>query len=54
MASAIIASAPQTKLLAVKVCNDVQCPDFTVIEGLEYALDPNGNGDTEDAAGKQN
>lgn len=50
VSSVIMAAAPAVKLLAVKVCNDVQCPDFSIIAGLEYALDPNGDGDTDDAA----
>ena len=49
VASAITAVAPDAELVAVKVCSKVRgCPQFAILQGLEYALDPNGDNSTED------
>ena len=51
VASAILAMAPEVKLIAVKTCTtrgNGECPDFALIAGIEFLLDPNGDGDMED------
>lgn len=50
VADAILSVAPQAELLAYKVCTSDTgtCPRFAVLQALEYALDPNGDGDMED------
>lgn len=44
--------APGAKLLAVKVCSAVTsaCNGVALLKGMDFALDPNGDGDTGDAA----
>lgn len=44
--------APDAKLLAVKVCSAVSssCSGVALLQGVEYALDPNGDGRIWDAA----
>ncbi len=44
--------APGAKLLAVKVCSAVatSCNGIALLKGMDYALDPNGDGDLSDAA----
>lgn len=43
--------APGAKLVAVKVCSAVatSCSGIALLQGMDYALDPNGDGDTSDA-----
>jgi len=43
--------APGTQLYAVKVCSSVStaCSGVALLEGIEFALDPNGDGDISDA-----
>jgi len=43
--------APGAKLLAVKVCSAVSssCNGVALIKGMDFALDPNGDGDLSDA-----
>jgi subtilisin family serine protease len=43
--------APGAKLYAVKVCSSVStaCSGVALLEGMDFALDPNGNGTMEDA-----
>lgn len=43
--------APGVSLYAVKVCSAISgsCSGIGIIQGLEYASDPNGDGDTSDA-----
>lgn len=50
VAHAVRAVAPAAELVAVKICTTTgnACPDFAFVKGLEYVLDPNGDGDTED------
>jgi Subtilase family len=50
VADAILSVAPQAKLLAYKVCTSDTgtCPGFAVLQALEYALDPNKDGNTDD------
>lgn len=40
--------APGVSLYAVKVCSAVDsiCNGIALIQGMEYAIDPNGDGDT--------
>lgn len=46
VASIIRGVAPGVSLVAVKVCSiELICSDIALIQGLEYAVDPNGNGD---------
>jgi len=47
---AILKVAPNAKLMALKVCSTIghTCPDFAIAQALEYALDPNGDGNMED------
>ena len=42
--------APKVKLYAVKVCSAVttSCSGVALLQGMEYAADPNGDGDTSD------
>lgn len=44
--------APDASLLAVKVCSSVStsCSGIALLQGMDFALDPNGDGDTSDAA----
>lgn len=48
--------APGAKLLAVKVCSAVatSCSGIALLKGVDYALDPNGDGDTSDAVDVMN
>ncbi len=43
--------APGAKLVAVKVCSAVatSCNGIALLKAMDYALDPNGDGDTSDA-----
>jgi minor extracellular serine protease Vpr len=43
--------APGAQLLAVKVCSAVatSCNGIAILKGIDYALDPNGDGDPSDA-----
>ncbi len=43
--------APGASLYAVKVCSSVStsCSGIALIQGMDFALDPNGDGDTSDA-----
>lgn len=43
--------APDASLLAVKVCSAVatSCSGIALLQGMDFALDPNGDGDTSDA-----
>ena len=43
--------APGAKLVAVKVCSAITtaCSGIALLQGMDYALDPNGDGDTSDA-----
>ena len=43
--------APEAKLLAVKVCSAVStsCSGTAILQGFDFALDPNGDGDISDA-----
>jgi subtilisin family serine protease len=43
--------APDVSLLAVKVCSAVStaCSGFAILEGIDYALDPNGDKSMDDA-----
>jgi minor extracellular serine protease Vpr len=44
--------APEASLLAVKVCSAVStsCSGVALLRGMDFALDPNGDGDISDAA----
>ncbi len=48
--------APGAKLIAVKVCSAVatSCNGVALLKGVDFALDPNGNGDLSDAADVMN
>ena len=49
VADAIRSVAPGAKLVALKVCSTgMACPVFSIIQGLEYALDPNQDGEVDD------
>jgi hypothetical protein len=49
VASAIVGVAPEVELVAVKVCATFgSCPDFAVILGIEFVLDPNDDGSMDD------
>ena len=51
VASAILAVAPDVKFLAVKTCATTrfgQCPEFAIMAGIEYVLDPNRDGNPDD------
>src|SRR5262249_3911624 len=43
--------APGAKLYAVKVCSTISsaCSGIALLQGIEFALDPNGDGDISDA-----
>lgn len=43
--------APGVKLVAVKVCSAVatSCSGIALLQGMDYAIDPDGDGDTSDA-----
>ena len=43
--------APLAKLLAVKICSSVStsCSGVALIQGMDFAMDPNGDGSTSDA-----
>src|SRR5262249_436075 len=43
--------APGASLLAVKVCSSVStaCSGFAILQGIDYALDPNGDKSMDDA-----
>ena len=43
--------APGAKLVAVKVCSAVSssCSGIALLQGMDFALDPNGDGDSSDA-----
>src|SRR6185503_17536259 len=43
--------APGSSLLAVKVCSAVatSCSGLAILQGLDFAIDPNGDGDLSDA-----
>ena len=52
VAGAVLAAAPHVELVAVKVCvTDTVggCPESAILAGLEYVLDPNGDGVLDDA-----
>jgi hypothetical protein len=39
VASAVIATAPNVELIAIKVCSNIgACPDYSMVDGLEYAI----------------
>jgi subtilisin family serine protease len=44
--------APGARLLAVKVCSSVStsCSGIALLQGMDFSLDPNGDGDISDAA----
>jgi subtilisin family serine protease len=44
--------APDAKLLAIKVCSQIttSCSGVAMIQGMDFALDPNGDGSTADRA----
>jgi subtilisin family serine protease len=44
--------APKASLLAVKVCSAVatSCSGVALLQGMDFAVDPNGDGDIDDAA----
>ncbi len=46
-----VGMAPGAKLLAVKVCSAISsaCNGVALLKGMDFALDPNGDGDTSDA-----
>ena len=48
--------APGAKLLAVKVCSAVStsCSGIALLQGVDYSLDPNGDGDLSDAVDVMN
>jgi subtilisin family serine protease len=51
VASAILAVAPLVDLVGIKVCltaADGGCPDFAILLAIEFALDPNGDGNMDD------
>lgn len=50
MADAILSVAPDAQLIACKVCTSDTgtCPGCAVIQALEYALDPNEDGNMDD------
>ena len=43
--------APDAKIVAVKVCSSVStaCSGLALLQGMEFALDPNGDGSMADA-----
>jgi hypothetical protein len=52
VAAHILAMAPDARIMAVKVCatkaNRFGCPAFAILQGLEYAVDPNNDGSMTD------
>ena len=49
VAHALLTVAPGAKLVAVKVCSGgLACPVYSIMRGLEYALDPNGDNNLDD------
>lgn len=50
VADAILSVAPKTQLIACKVCTSDTgtCPGFAVLQALEFALDPNEDGNMDD------
>ncbi len=46
-----VGTAPGSKLYAVKVCSSLStsCSGVALLEGMDFALDPDGNGDISDA-----
>lgn len=44
--------APDVKFIAIKACAtaNLECPGFALVQALEFALDPNGDGDFSDRA----
>ena len=48
--------APGAKLIAIKVCSSVSsaCSGVALLEGVDFALDPNGDGDISDRANVMN
>jgi len=50
VAHAVRAVAPAAEIIAVKICTTLgnTCPDFAYVSALEYILDPNDDGDTDD------
>ncbi len=46
-----VGMAPGAKLVAIKVCSAISsaCNGVALLKGIDYALDPNGDGDTNDA-----
>ncbi len=46
-----VGTAPGTQLYAVKICSSVStsCSGVALLEGMDFALDPNGDGDISDA-----
>lgn len=44
--------APDVKFMAIKACATatLECPGFALVQALEFALDPNGDGDFSDRA----
>lgn len=51
IAAGLNSVAPGASLYAVKVCSAIssQCSGIALIQGIDYAVDPNGDGDTSDA-----
>ncbi|CAB9525907.1 Subtilisin-like serine protease [Seminavis robusta] len=48
VSDAILTVAPGVKLVAIKVCSvSMACPAFSLIRGLEFALDPKGDNSLE-------
>ena len=49
VAHALLGVAGDAELFALKVCvNAGECPEFAILAAIEYALDPNGDGRTDD------
>jgi minor extracellular serine protease Vpr len=48
--------APGASIVAVKVCSAISssCNGVAIIKGIEYSIDPNGDGDTSDAVDVMN
>jgi subtilisin family serine protease len=51
VAHAVRAMAPHAELVAIKICatRGNTCPDFAFVQGMEYSLDPNQDGNRDDA-----
>lgn len=47
VADAILSNAPEVGIIAIRVCSS-DCYDFAVLKGIEYALDPNNDGQIDD------